>query len=336
MQQRVRLKDIGARLGVDKSTVSMALRGHPRIPEGTRARVRAMADELGYVQDPLFSQMAQRRWAGRGRPPAVSIGLLSWSGEDYPDQVREVARPLRAAVERLGYGYERLVVGGFGGVEKAVRILEARGVRGLVVTASAVDSAWSGFPWERFCGVEILAGRAAPTGLPVIRHDTIGAMLDAGRRVAAQRPRRAAIAVLQQDPPSLTDERDEAAALLVLRRWAAAGIDHAPLQVFRNSSRHAWDVLEWLTAVRPEAAILPNSAVKWALPENDIPLLRQTRIILQRRHGEAGFAGYEQPMDRIAALAAQQVDALLRGDRRGLPALAETTVVPAHWNQAAG
>lgn len=43
------IKDIAVELGVSPATVSRALADHPRIPEETRARVRAVADELGYV-----------------------------------------------------------------------------------------------------------------------------------------------------------------------------------------------------------------------------------------------------------------------------------------------
>lgn len=44
----VRLSDIAASLGVSEATVSLALSGKPRVAEGTRQRVIAAANELGY------------------------------------------------------------------------------------------------------------------------------------------------------------------------------------------------------------------------------------------------------------------------------------------------
>lgn len=44
--QRVTITDLAARLGLSKSTVSVALNGRPGVSETTRARVLALADEL--------------------------------------------------------------------------------------------------------------------------------------------------------------------------------------------------------------------------------------------------------------------------------------------------
>jgi LacI family transcriptional regulator len=47
----VRLKDIAERAGVSVMTVSKALRDEPDVSAGTKARLRALAEQLGYVPD---------------------------------------------------------------------------------------------------------------------------------------------------------------------------------------------------------------------------------------------------------------------------------------------
>lgn len=49
MRKSVTLKDVAARVGVTSAAASMALSGHERISEKTRAAVKQAADELGYV-----------------------------------------------------------------------------------------------------------------------------------------------------------------------------------------------------------------------------------------------------------------------------------------------
>jgi LacI family transcriptional regulator len=49
MARTVTIKDVAAALGISAATVSRALAEHPRIPEGTRIRVREMAETLGYT-----------------------------------------------------------------------------------------------------------------------------------------------------------------------------------------------------------------------------------------------------------------------------------------------
>ncbi|WP_144766147.1 LacI family DNA-binding transcriptional regulator [Curtobacterium sp. 9128] len=49
MAKSVTLKDVAAKVGVTSAAASMALSGHERISERTRAAVKRAADELGYV-----------------------------------------------------------------------------------------------------------------------------------------------------------------------------------------------------------------------------------------------------------------------------------------------
>lgn len=67
------VRTVAARAGVSVSTVSRALRGVPGIAEATRKRVRAAADELGYVASPSASRLA----TGCTQTVAVVVPLLS-------------------------------------------------------------------------------------------------------------------------------------------------------------------------------------------------------------------------------------------------------------------
>ena len=58
------LKDIARTLGLSPSTVSRALSGHHRIPESTRARVRSLADELGYAPNRAAQSLVLKRSSG--------------------------------------------------------------------------------------------------------------------------------------------------------------------------------------------------------------------------------------------------------------------------------
>jgi LacI family transcriptional regulator len=72
----VTLQDVARQVGVHKSTVHRALRGDPRVEEGTAERIRAAATKLGY--DPDVNQAARRlslRKSGRSEPTRL-ISLL--------------------------------------------------------------------------------------------------------------------------------------------------------------------------------------------------------------------------------------------------------------------
>ncbi len=56
-----RLEDIARRLGVSRVTVSKALRGHPDISQEMTARVRKLADEMGYIPNIIARSLSSRR-----------------------------------------------------------------------------------------------------------------------------------------------------------------------------------------------------------------------------------------------------------------------------------
>ena len=58
-----RMQDVANAAGYSRATVSMALRNDPVIPEATRARIRAVAEQLGYRASPLVAALMslQRR-----------------------------------------------------------------------------------------------------------------------------------------------------------------------------------------------------------------------------------------------------------------------------------
>lgn len=58
--RRVSIEDIAQRANVSHSTVSRALRGNPRISPSVRARILALASEMGYVPNAIARSLQQR------------------------------------------------------------------------------------------------------------------------------------------------------------------------------------------------------------------------------------------------------------------------------------
>lgn len=58
---RPTLQDMADILNLSKSTVSRALSGDPRVAQATRARVEALAEQIGYTPNPIAQGLATRR-----------------------------------------------------------------------------------------------------------------------------------------------------------------------------------------------------------------------------------------------------------------------------------
>src|SRR5580693_10677977 len=76
MTPRVTLRDIARRANVHVSTVSLALRDSPRLPDETRFRVQAMAREMGYVHDSVLDALLAYRDSARRRARPQVLGYV--------------------------------------------------------------------------------------------------------------------------------------------------------------------------------------------------------------------------------------------------------------------
>ncbi|MDP3682290.1 MAG: LacI family DNA-binding transcriptional regulator, partial [Ignavibacteria bacterium] len=59
--QPVKLEDLAKQLNVSKVTISKALRGHPDISYSTTEKVKALAEELGYMPNIMARNLSSRR-----------------------------------------------------------------------------------------------------------------------------------------------------------------------------------------------------------------------------------------------------------------------------------
>jgi LacI family transcriptional regulator len=103
---RVTIKQVAEAARVHYSTVSKALKGTGRIPEVTRARIREIANKIGYQQDPVMQALAAQRSQGGGvhREPRMVFLTNRWSMADTINGflVRQLAEGVRQHAELIG------------------------------------------------------------------------------------------------------------------------------------------------------------------------------------------------------------------------------------------
>jgi len=138
--RRPGIKDVAEAAGVSISTVSRALSGKGRIPDSTRARIRSLADELGYAPDPAARSLA----SGRTGLVATVVSLpgnapLAFTEIDYYVELTSAAT--RAALER-GYAL-------------------------VLAPSTAGPETWSRLPLD---GVIVIDPADGDPALPILRH----------------------------------------------------------------------------------------------------------------------------------------------------------------------
>jgi LacI family transcriptional regulator len=104
MPSRVTINDVAAESGVSRATVSLVLRGNPKIPEATAQRVRAAMASLGYVYNRQAANLRTQRTMAIG---LVLTGVRDPWFADLTMAVEEVAHEAGCTL-LTGYSRDRL------------------------------------------------------------------------------------------------------------------------------------------------------------------------------------------------------------------------------------
>ncbi len=159
IQRRVTLADVAREAGVHRTTVSLALRNHPGLPDATRARLKATAERMGYRPDPALAALNAYRIGRAERRNVVAIAYLQHLDPENDLQVachRLYLQGARAQADRLGYRLDRFTVGEDGvNPRQLERILLARGIHGIIIASFTPDLPTLDLDWSRFSGVRI-------------------------------------------------------------------------------------------------------------------------------------------------------------------------------------
>ena len=133
------LREIAERAGVSTMTVSRALRGLPKVSEARRAHILKIAEEMGYRPDPRISQLMAHLRQGRAAAGTSTLAWLTPHDEERRLENRGYRMGLlegaRRRAEKLGYVLD-VISFHKGGLkpERCHRILEARGIQGVIIS----------------------------------------------------------------------------------------------------------------------------------------------------------------------------------------------------------
>src|SRR5690242_3429212 len=154
MGKRVTVYDIARRVGVSHTTVARALGNRREVSKERREEIQRVAAEMGYTPDPHLAALANyRKSLGPAKFQSVVVWINHWQ---QPDQLRhfgEFERYWQGAAETAGkQGFKledfRWPLGCT--PKRLERMLEARGVEGVLIPPHNDLLDWGDFDWEKF------------------------------------------------------------------------------------------------------------------------------------------------------------------------------------------
>lgn len=326
------IREIARSLGISHTTVSEALRDSPRVNPATRRRVQKAARAVGYRPNPLAGAlMSEMRRARSGTFRGV-IALLDLEGpESRPASSnryhRELMRGASARAIELGFKAETIVTGAHGISDARLdTILQARGIRGLLLLPIAGKADLSGLDWTHFAGIytDYLIEKPA---LHAVCPDHYRSMVFAVQRLHDLGYRRLGL-VLHADHDSRLLHRWEAAFHTYHEHHAQK--EALPPLVLPELERKAF--IRWFKTKRPDAVLCHRAEVmEW---------MKECGARIPETHGFCCLnvtsniqpcAGLDLQPVLLGSRGVELLIAALHRNDCGVPDHPSTTTIPAIW-----
>lgn len=326
------IREIARGLGLSHTTVSEALRNSPRVNPNTRRRVQRAAKAVGYRPNPLAGAlMSEMRRARSGTFRGV-LAILDLDGPDGRPASsnryhRELVRGASTRAAELGFKTETIVTGMRGISDARLDgILQARGIRGILLLPIARKADLSGLDWSHFAGVytDYLIERPA---LHAVCPDHYRSMVFAVEKLHSLGYRRLGL-MLHSDHDSRLLHRWEAAFHAYHEHHAQK--EALPALVVPEFQRETF--IRWFKSKKPDAVLCHRAEVmEW---------MKECGARIPETHGFCCLnvtsntqvcTGLDLQPVLLGARGVELLIAALHRNDCGVPQHPSTTTIPAIW-----
>lgn len=333
--KRVTMRDVALAAGVHQTTVSLALRHHPRLPAETRERIQRVAEEIGYRPDPMLSNLSnyRRNVSARATPPVIGYIMdLRGPGDPRFSHAHEAfLESAKRRAEALGYDLEVFYCGPDAYSSKDLeRTLRSRGISGLILGAFWDRLTDLSLAWQFYSVIKI---EMLPLQLSfdVVGNNQMQVTRLAMEKVHAMGFRRVGMAVASHDEDHARNlftagyfvgqqafaEEDRVAPLIF--EGGKVPFDRAEMAAWIQCNRIEAVISNWNYLEESLAASVPN----WA------PEVRFFSLDVDP--DEPGMIGVKQNHDAVGRCAVEQVTSLMSTRHRGFVACPTMHLIDGFW-----
>lgn len=335
MASKVTLEDVAKRAGVHRSTVSLALRDHPRISLPVRRRIQTLATSMGYRINPLVAALMRSRRTGRDVKNIVLAYVTNYSTRygwrapyhDRPDYFPGAA----ARAQELGYKLEHFWLAEPGMTpERFCDILTARDIHGVVLGRLPPGQSELTLVWERFSAVALGLTLQSP-GVHRVAEDHYSASINAMDRLIERGYRRIGFVFSTIDDSPRVGERWTGAYLRQQLRLSPE--NRLPMHFYHSGPEHLRNFETWFRQHRPDAILATHARalIGW-LKALGVRVPQDVGVAtLVNDHPEEGWSGMHCPAAKLGGLAVEMLIGLMTRAETGLPTDPHEVLLRADW-----
>lgn len=332
------MAEVAKAVGVSKNTVSLALRGSPRISAETRKRIAETAESMGYRLNPTVAHlMAQLR---QNRSPGYQATLALVNGNKDRDAFTShstipyyIQGCLRRA-KQLGYQLDEFWMHDPDmPVSRWQSILRARNIRGILIVGLMEHNrlpAQLAPLWDEFPTV-VTGVRTREPALSFACSDHHALALEALEKAVALGYRRPAL-VLDSVIDELTEGRFTAGFLTGQSRLVPAKQRTSGFYDVVAARRDRALFGKWLEKNQPDVIFTLYHEVRRWLQDLGLRVPEDVGLIqYEWRPDHAEWAGMDQRNDLVGEAAMDMLISLVHHNERGVPEHPRATMIGCHW-----
>ncbi|ATC63711.1 LacI family transcriptional regulator [Nibricoccus aquaticus] len=335
MPPKATLNDVAKRAGVHRSTVSLALRDHPRISEPVRLRIQGIAKKIGYRINPLVAALMQARRTKRAEKHVVLAYVTNHPtrfGWRPPHHNRPDYFPGATARARdFGYKIEHFWLAEPGmNPERFASILTARNINGLIIGRLPPGCHQLELPWERFSCVALGLTLHAPR-LHHVTENHYSSAKQSMTHCIARGYRRIGFVFSEANDSPRVGERWLGAYLHEQLRLEPA--DRITPFLFKDDADNAAIFREWFRHNQPDALLVTHAppVIEWLKPLGKTVPRDVGLVALVNDHPEQNYAGVHYDPAKLGALGIEMLIGLLHRDDTGIPSDQHEVLLTGEW-----
>ena len=336
-QSQPTLQEIADLSGVSKTTVSLALRNHPKISEKTRKKVEEVATSIGYHPNPLVSAHMSMLRSNRVPQYRATLGVITdWpldqlknahdASEHYSEStIWRYVTGIRKRARELGFEVDIFSIKEEGMTGRRLsQIMRSRGIGGVLMTPLSCAEGTLDLDWDRFAVVALGYSMRSPT-VHRVCHDNYSTMRVVMKYLMDLGFSRIRLAMDLED-----DVR-------VKNLWSAGYSSRTSLNDSYRDARNFvsgnWQsegFLNWIKDEGPDCVIcIGDTVYDWSQEAGyehpaDFALVTLGKI-------EGNISGYSQNSEMMGEAAVERVVGLLHCNDYGLPRNPQNVLVQGEW-----
>ena len=333
--------DLARAAGVSKNTVSLALRSDPQIPATTRARIEALAAEMGYQKNPTVAHLMARLRADVSSGHKATLALLNAHEDRHAFRTHPTiptyVEGCRRRAGLSGYSLDEFWLHDpkLDGASLN-KILRTRNIRGVIVVGLMNSNrlperflpTWEEFP----CVVTGVRTRDPALSFACTDHHMLAMRaVENALRLGYRRPGLVLDGVIDR----LVEHRFTS-GYLIARQQLAAAHRLKPFYKVTEARRDPELFRRWFEKEKPDVILTLYHVVRRWLDGMGLHAPEDMGLIqLEWRPDHPQWAGMHQHNDVVGEAAVEMVIGMIHNGERGIPLFPRATLLGSTWVEGA-